>query len=97
MHNFNEFRRIWENNQIFLTRSQFGGWGWGGIVGNRVSNIRRSRGWETTIRDGRAEQGSVRFDAERRKMMIEMKLEKYFTHGKTQKYRHLGWISKISH
>ena len=42
-----------------------------------MSNIRRSRGWETTIRDGRAEQGSVRFDAERRKMMIKMKLEKY--------------------
>ena len=60
---------------FFLTRSQFGGWG--GIVENMVSNIRRRRGWETTIRDGRAEQGSVRFDAERRKMMIKMKLEKY--------------------
>ena len=41
-----------------------------------MSNIRRRRE-KTTIRDGRAEQGSVRFDAERRKMMIKMKLEKY--------------------
>ena len=72
--NFEGFGKI---TKFFLTRSQFGGWGWGGIVGNGVSNIKRSRGWETTIRDGRAEQGSVRFDAERRKMMIKMKLEIY--------------------
>ena len=62
---------------IFSNKIAVWGLGLGGIIEIRVSNVKRSRGWETTIRDGRAEQGSVRFDAERRKMMIKMKLEKY--------------------
>ena len=48
--------------KFFLTRSQFGGWGWGGIVGNRVSN-KEGEG------DGRLQLGMVEQNRDRLGLM----------------------------